>query len=212
MIKSDREALNGLANEIDAVATLTGNHGKKVGRILDAFFPIGMPCLMQVAAPSGCSALGFALYLKDIREGCEQANDSLVIEGSQTRFEALVSDRQENTYFVHIVPGEIPESMRRRQAFLRDVGMGLELVLRSIPDHVLLVGHFFEQFYQDAPHLDTMENREALARKFNGLLAGDYQDILDLPSSLVELAALLEPNVGEALRSAIEGQALPAAA
>ncbi len=216
MIRYDFDRLTSLRTIIDSVIDLTGNIGKRVRRVLEQFFPAGAFDLL-LQAPVELSLFQFACYLDFVRDGCEVAND---IGESLTRhfhFAVVVADPLKRLYRLQITPQSIPESMKDRQAFLRDFGAALEGIISMMAlRYVGIVSEtedlFFPKLFTDDLDADTPENRKAIRDRFERLLEKNFAGITDLPVMLVDLAAVLVPEISEALREAIESSSLQKAA
>ena len=220
MIQDDVEALCAFQSAVYAVEDLVGNHGKRVLRVIERYFPAGV---FDLALPGSVELthFQFACYLATVAEGCEMANDYasaveeevLAAQGARMRFRSEVVDVGRRSYRIIIEPEHIPQTMRGRQVFLRTANQGVDRVLsmidmRNVLAQEELEDSFFVRLFSDDPSLDTEGARDCVKEQFDALLRQDYHGISVLPVALVDLAALIAPEVSEALRSAVERTAL----
>lgn len=218
MSQKDIEALCAFELAVEGIVDLTGNCGKRVRRVLERYFPGGIFDLL-LSAPVKFSNFEFACYMDLVREGCEWAQDCVAGNGRRMTFSAQVVNLQERTYRLSILnQGSLPESMKERQAFLRDTSVGVRRIIMMIEGTEDLAGHralqdtFFDRLYNEDPTQDTEENRALMRGRFGALISKDYRDITALPVALVDLATQLDPDAWEALRSETERQPLRKAA
>jgi hypothetical protein len=185
-----------LIKELFDVANLTGNAGKTVKRLMDRTFGAGL-FVNLFKMTGGTSALGFALYLQQLKILIEQLQ---ALEGFDDTFTIQLTSKFSEglgSASVFLKAKSVPEGMRARQALLREGRHILEnftnmeeLELCDLTEGFL---NHIEETRELRPDEGTVMRGEVI-RYFEEFMQGDITHA-EHPYGFYGLAQLVNPSL-----------------
>lgn len=185
--------LQSLIEELGRLASLTGNVGKDVKRMLERLF--GQGALQLCVSKNNTGIFGFALYLELITELKASLSDAGLI-GAGSLFSIDIERGS--------VPGHVslafrvrnlPSGMRDRQQVLRDMASILNTFALLERFYVCeLIEGYFNQLDEESGIEAPIADRAVLIQRFEAIVrTGSAEPNESI--RLIELARLLNPNV-----------------
>lgn len=200
------------------LASLVGNNGKKIRLGLEALLREGVMLFSPKTSP-----LVFTAQVEWMQFACKMGNSE--DEGGENSFglrvEAVITDFNARAVRLTISVEREPQNMRTRQQLLHEIADRLSNVENTLsysaPSDPIDVLSCEVSSELEGEELDREVHR--LSTVFDRLVQRDFSamDKLDtVPLKVIELAAILEPEVANAFRSrhgkslelALEGQSL----
>jgi len=189
--------LTALREQIDELSYVRGNYGRKIRRFLEALLQEGITIRLQTT-----SLLLFAGAIH-----CAKGASDDYVTNVESEFHLVPAidqvDRTNFTFHILLSAYRMPESMRERQRLLTEIEQYLTVLyqlLRWAPENrrEALAGAYSDDLSDQ--EIDAVCDR--LCDVFDRLLKRDFSvlDDQELPLQVIELADVLDSEVGRAFR------------